>query len=173
MSAHNYIQITVHRIKLHGLTAQLPRIIKNGTIANFTFEIKDNAKVGSTNVKLSFTDSYDTDYAENNFSAISCKIDVGCKNHTFGNYTNVSASTHKHICSACGFEETKNHTLYFYIKIISLFTISKARFRMLFILPTLAIWSVAFNCSVTSSVTAICITRRSNIFSACRSMSAR
>ena len=36
-------------------------------MANFTLKIKDNAKVGSTNVKLSFIDSYDTDYAENNF----------------------------------------------------------------------------------------------------------
>ena len=83
---------------------------KTGAIANFTFKIKDNAKVGSTDVKLYFIDSYDTDYTENNFSATSGKIDVGCKSHTFGNYTNVNASTHKRVCSACGFEETKNHT---------------------------------------------------------------
>lgn len=83
---------------------------KTGTIANFTFKIKDNAKVGSTNVKLSFIDSYDTDYAENNFSATSGKIDVGCANHTFGNYTKVNDGTHKRACTACGFEETKNHT---------------------------------------------------------------
>lgn len=83
---------------------------KTGAIANFTFKIKDNAKVGSTNVKLSFIDSYDTDYSENNFSATSGKIEVGCKSHTFGAYTKVNDGTHKRVCSACGFEETKNHT---------------------------------------------------------------
>ena len=42
--------------------------------------------------------------------------------------------------------------------------ISVARFRMLFILPTHAIWLSAFNCSVTRSAIAICLVSRSNIF---------
>lgn len=37
-------------------------------------------------------------------------IKIICASHTFGNFTNVNASTHKRVCSACGFEETKNHT---------------------------------------------------------------
>ncbi len=36
-------------------------------------------------------------------------IKIICASHTFGNYTNVNASTHKRVCSACGYEETKNH----------------------------------------------------------------
>ncbi len=36
-------------------------------------------------------------------------IKIICASHTFGNYTNVNASTHKRVCSACGLEETKNH----------------------------------------------------------------
>ena len=37
-------------------------------------------------------------------------IKIICASHTFGNYTNVNASTHKRVCSVCGYEETKNHT---------------------------------------------------------------
>ena len=37
-------------------------------------------------------------------------IKIICASHTFGNYTKVNDSTHKRVCSACGFEETKNHT---------------------------------------------------------------
>lgn len=37
-------------------------------------------------------------------------IKIMCASHTFGNYTNVNASTHKRVCSVCGYEETKNHT---------------------------------------------------------------
>ena len=37
-------------------------------------------------------------------------IKIICASHTFGNYTNVNASTHKRVCSVCGYVETKNHT---------------------------------------------------------------
>lgn len=50
-----------------------------------------------------------------------------------------------------------------YIKISSVFTISIARFRMLFILPTHSIWLSALSCSVTPSTSAICFTSRRNI----------
>ena len=42
-----------------------------GTIATFTFKIFDNATIGDSAVTLQFTDSYDSDYAENSFSASS------------------------------------------------------------------------------------------------------
>lgn len=36
-------------------------------------------------------------------------IKIICASHTFGTYTKVNDSTHKRICSACGYEETSNH----------------------------------------------------------------
>ncbi len=83
---------------------------KTGTIASFTFKIKDNAKVGNTSVKLIFLDSYDSIYNENSFSATSGNITVNCKTHTYTAYTKVNDSTHKRTCTACGHEETSSHT---------------------------------------------------------------
>ena len=83
---------------------------KTGTIASFTFKIKDNAKVGNTSVKLIFLDSYDSIYNENSFSATSGNITVNCKTHTYTAYTKVNDSTHKRTCTACGYEETSSHT---------------------------------------------------------------
>lgn len=83
---------------------------KTGTIASFTFKIKDNAKVGNTSVKLIFLDSYDSIYNENSFSATSGNITVNCKAHTYTAYTKVNDSTHKRTCTACGHEETSSHT---------------------------------------------------------------
>ena len=37
-------------------------------------------------------------------------IKIICASHTFGNYTKVNDSTHKRVCSACGYEETAGHT---------------------------------------------------------------
>ena len=57
--------------------------------------------------------------------------------------------------------------------ISSLFNISVARFRTLFIRLTHSIWSPAFSVSVMPSASAICFTSRRKSSSACRSMSAR
>ena len=83
---------------------------KTGKIASFTFKIKDNAKVGTSNVTLQFVDSFDTNYNENSFTATSGKITVNCQSHTYGAYTNKDASNHTRTCSACGNVETKAHT---------------------------------------------------------------
>ena len=83
---------------------------QTGEIASFTFKIKSNAKIGASNVKLEFVDSYDTSYAENSFTASSGSVTVLCKTHSYGSYTKVNDSQHKHICTACGHEETANHS---------------------------------------------------------------
>lgn len=82
---------------------------KTGTIATFTFKILDNAKIGDSTVTLQFVDSYDTDYNENSFSASSGKVTVICK-HSYGNWTKVNDTTHKHTCTVCSIEETASHT---------------------------------------------------------------
>ena len=83
---------------------------KTGKIASFTFKIKDNAKVGATNVNLQFVDSFDTNYSENTFTVTSGKITVNCKTHTYGGYSKANDSQHKHTCTVCGHTETANHT---------------------------------------------------------------
>ena len=83
---------------------------KTGKIASFTFKIKDNAKVGATNVTLQFVDSFDTNFGENTFTATSGKITVNCKTHSYGSYSKKDGSNHTRTCSACGNVETKAHT---------------------------------------------------------------
>lgn len=83
---------------------------KTGTIASFTFKIKDNAKVGNTSVKLVFLDSYDSNSNENSFSATSGNITVNCKTHTYTAYTKADDDTHERTCTACGHKETSSHT---------------------------------------------------------------
>lgn len=82
---------------------------KTGTIATFTFKIKDSAKIGKTTVSLHFVDSYDSNYNENSFTASSGTITVNCKNHSFGSYTS-NATQHSRTCSTCGYIEKVNHT---------------------------------------------------------------
>ncbi|MBO5318029.1 MAG: hypothetical protein J6A74_06260 [Oscillospiraceae bacterium] len=83
---------------------------KTGTIASFTFKIKDSAPVGATTVSLSFVDSFDTNYQENSFSASSGKITVTCKSHSFGQWQRTGDSQHQRTCSACGHTEKANHS---------------------------------------------------------------
>lgn len=83
---------------------------KTGKIASFTFKIKDNAKVGATDVTLQFVDSFDTNFGENTFTATSGKITVNCKTHSYGYYSKKDNSNHTRTCSACGNVETKAHT---------------------------------------------------------------
>ena len=83
---------------------------KTGTIATFTFKIKDSAKIGKTTVSLQFVDSYDSNYSENSFTASSGTITVTCKNHSFGGYTSAGNTQHSRTCSTCGYVEKVNHT---------------------------------------------------------------
>lgn len=82
----------------------------NGKIAKLTFKINNNAGAGQKSVNITFSESRDANGGKNSFSGATARIAVTCASHTFGNYTNVNASTHKRVCSTCGFEETKNHT---------------------------------------------------------------
>ena len=82
---------------------------KTGTIATFTFKIKDNAAIGDSTVSLQFVDSYDTDYNENSFSASSGRVTVVC-NHSYGDWTKADDNNHKRVCSICSKEETASHT---------------------------------------------------------------
>lgn len=82
---------------------------KTGTIASFTFQVKDSAPIGSTTVKLQFVDSYDTEYGENRFSASSGKITVSCKNHSFGDWKTSGDSQHARTCAVCGTVSKENH----------------------------------------------------------------
>ena len=83
---------------------------KTGTIASFTFKIKDSATVGQTTVSLQFVDSYDTDYNENHFAASSGTITVNCRAHSYGGYTSSGDTQHSRTCSACGYTEKADHT---------------------------------------------------------------
>ncbi len=82
---------------------------RTGTIASFTFKIKDSAAAGKTTVSLQFIDSYDTDYNENSFSAGSGTVTVNCKSHSYGSYTSTGDTQHSRTCSACGNVESANH----------------------------------------------------------------
>ena len=37
-------------------------------------------------------------------------VKINCSTHNYGECTKIDNNTHKRVCSACGFEETKNHT---------------------------------------------------------------
>lgn len=83
---------------------------QTGTIATFTFKVKDNSPIGDYAITLEFVDSYDANYDDNSFTATSGKITVTCKNHTYGAWQKVNDTQHKRVCSACGYAETVNHT---------------------------------------------------------------
>lgn len=82
---------------------------KNGTIATFTFKIKDTAAIGSTKVTLEFLDSFDVDQGENTFTAESGTIKIVCKNHSYGEYSSKGTSQHSRTCSTCNYVETEKH----------------------------------------------------------------
>lgn len=37
-------------------------------------------------------------------------VKINCATHTYGAYSKVNDSQHKHVCTVCGYEETANHT---------------------------------------------------------------
>ena len=82
----------------------------NGKIATLTFKINNNTNVGQKSVNISFLESRDVGGGKNSFSSTTANISVNCKAHTFGSYSKVSDGAHKRVCSACGYEETANHT---------------------------------------------------------------
>lgn len=82
---------------------------KTGTIATFTFKIKDNAPIGDSKVTLTFLDSYDSDYAVNTFSTSSGKVTVVCKNHDYSSWTKADDTNHQKECSICGDTQKATH----------------------------------------------------------------
>ncbi len=79
----------------------------NGTLCEFVLR----AKTASKSVQnVSVTVDIRNGSALLGSVKASKDIKIICASHTFGAYTKVNDSTHKRVCSACGFEETKNHT---------------------------------------------------------------
>lgn len=83
---------------------------KTGTIATFTFKIKDDAAIGDSKVTLTFEDSYDSDYNENTFTASSGKVTVVCKNHDYGSWAKDDDTNHQKECSICGDIQKATHS---------------------------------------------------------------
>lgn len=81
-----------------------------GTIAKFTFKVKDDAAIGDTDVTLLFKDSFDADYKPNTFSVAQGKVTVACNEHNFGEFDKLNDEQHMHKCNACGYEEVAEHT---------------------------------------------------------------
>lgn len=78
----------------------------NGTIFSFVVSGKTvSAAAQGITVKLTLKNG--TTVVGTASATKSVKID--CASHTFGSYSKVNDSTHKRVCSACGYEETANH----------------------------------------------------------------
>lgn len=89
--------------KKKGAIAFKDNVDLNGSFFRFTVKAKEAAKEEQT-VSVTVT------LADGTSGSGSKAVKITCASHTFGNYTKVNDSTHKRVCSACGFEETKNHT---------------------------------------------------------------
>ena len=89
--------------KKKGAIAFKDNVDLNGGFFKFTVKAKEAAKEEQT-VSVTVT------LADGTSGSGSKAVKITCASHTFGNYTKVNDSTHKRVCSACGFEETKNHT---------------------------------------------------------------
>ncbi len=82
--------------------------VATGTIAIFTFKIKDTAAFGKSVVTLEFLDSFDAEYGSNTFSVKSGSVTVVC-DHSYGAWSKLNNDQHQRSCSKCRALETKNH----------------------------------------------------------------
>ena len=89
--------------KKKGAIAFKDNVDLNGGFFKFTVKAKEAAKEEQT-VSVTVT------LADGTSGSGSKAVKITCASHTFGAYTNVNASTHKRVCSACGYEETAGHT---------------------------------------------------------------
>lgn len=89
--------------KKKGAIAFKDSVELNGNFFKFTVKAKEPTKDEQT-VSVTVTLADGTSGSGNK------AVKITCASHTFGSYTKVNNSTHKHVCSVCGFEETKNHT---------------------------------------------------------------
>ena len=78
-----------------------------GNIFQINLKVKDNAAFG--NYTISGTPSLTASDGAVTCSATGATVTVAC-NHTYGGWTKVNDTTHKHVCSGCSKEETANHT---------------------------------------------------------------
>ena len=78
-----------------------------GSIFQITLKVKDAAAFGT--YSISGTPSLTAADGAVSCSAGSVSITVACK-HSYGGWTKVNDTTHKHTCSVCSKEETTNHT---------------------------------------------------------------
>lgn len=89
--------------KKKGAIAFKDNVDLNGGFFKFTVKAKEAAKEEQA-VSVTVT------LADGTSGSGSKAVKITCANHTFGSYTKVNDNTHKRVCTACGFEETKNHT---------------------------------------------------------------
>lgn len=79
----------------------------NGDIFKLTLKAKQ-ASSQEQSVSVSVEYKSGTTVVGSNSSSV--KIKAVCKNHTYGEYSKVNDSQHKHVCTVCEYEEKVNHT---------------------------------------------------------------
>lgn len=89
--------------KKKGAIAFKDNVDLNGEFFKFTVRAKEAAKEEQT-VSVTAT------LADGASGSGSKAVKITCASHTFGSYTKVNDSTHKRVCSACGYVETAGHT---------------------------------------------------------------
>ena len=88
--------------KKKGAIAFKDNVDLNGGFFKFTVKAKEAAKEEQT-VSVTVT------LADGTSGSGSKAVKITCASHTFGAYKKVNDSTHKRVCSACGYEETAGH----------------------------------------------------------------
>ena len=79
----------------------------SGKLGTFTLRVKDSAPFGSYTVSGNASAKNGTENVS--ASASGATVTVECK-HSFGSWSKVDGSNHKHTCSICGKEESAAHT---------------------------------------------------------------
>ena len=93
--------------KLKGAVAYSADTNLNGDIFKLTLKAKQ-ASSQEQSVSVSVEYKSGTTVVGSNSSSV--KIKAVCKNHTYGEYSKVNDSQHKHVCTVCEYEEKVNHT---------------------------------------------------------------
>ena len=78
-----------------------------GKVGTFTLRVKDSAAFGTYSVGGSASAKNGNE--DVSASASGASVTIACK-HSYGSWSKVDGSNHKHTCSACGKEETAAHT---------------------------------------------------------------
>lgn len=79
----------------------------DGTV--FSFVVKGKTiSANAQNIKVDFT--FKNGSANVGAASVTKTLKIVCANHIYGAWQKVNDNQHKHICSACGYTETTNHT---------------------------------------------------------------